>query len=72
MIKEEYKYSEKDIDEIKTLSKLTDAHLAQALNYPEVMNPETRLLTNFDSTSLEIKRLINNKYKPAVKSGQSA
>ena len=61
----------KVIVEIKAVSELTDAYLAQALNYLEVMNLEIGLLINFGSTSLEIKRLINNKYKPPFKSGQS-
>jgi GxxExxY protein len=49
--------------EIKATSELTDAHLAQALNYLEVLNLEIGLLINFGSKSLEIKRLINNKAK---------
>jgi len=61
----------KVIVEIKAVSELTDAHLAQALNYLEVMNLEIGLLINFGSTSLEIKRLIHNKYKPPFKSRQS-
>jgi GxxExxY protein len=62
----------KVILEIKALSELTDAHLAQALNYLEVMNLEIGLLLNFGAKSLEIKRLINNKYRPSFKSNQSA
>ena len=42
-------------------AELTDAHLAQALNYLEGMNLEIGLLLNFGSKSLEIKRIINNK-----------
>jgi GxxExxY protein len=49
--------------EIKAISELTDAHLAQALNYLEVLNLEIGLLINFGSKSLEVKRLINNKAK---------
>ncbi len=45
--------------------------LAQAWNYLEAMNLEIGLLLNFGSKSLEIKRLINNKYKPSFKSSQS-
>jgi GxxExxY protein len=59
------------IVEIKAQSELTDIHLAQALTYLEVMNLEIGLLINFGSKSLEIKRLINNKYKPSFKSNQS-
>ena len=47
--------------EIKAMAELTDAHLAQALNYLEGMNLEIGLLLNFGSKSLEIKRIINNK-----------
>ena len=53
----------KVIIEIKALSELTDAHFAQALNYLEVMNLEIGLLINFGSKSLQVKRLINSKYK---------
>ncbi len=49
--------------EIKAVSELTDAHLAQALNYMEAMNLEIGLLLNFGAKSLEIRRIINNKVK---------
>jgi GxxExxY protein len=62
----------KIIAEIKVLSELTGSHLAQALNYLEVMNLEIGLLLNFGSKSLEIKRLINSKYGSSFKSNQSA
>jgi GxxExxY protein len=55
----------KVIVEIKAFSELTDTHLAQALNYLEAMNLEVGLLINFGSGSLEVKRLINNKFKPS-------
>lgn len=61
----------KIVVEIKALSELTDAHLAQALNYLETMELEIGLLLNFGSKSLEIKRLINNKHRPSVKSNES-
>jgi GxxExxY protein len=61
----------KVIIEIKAISELTDAHLAQALNYLGVLNLEVGLLINFGSKSLEVKRLINSKYK-SVQSNQSA
>ena len=57
--------------EIKALAELTDSHLAQALNYLEVLNLEIGLLINFGSKSLEVKRLINNKYKQSFQSNQS-
>ena len=50
--------------EIKTLIKLEDVHLAQALNYLEAFNLEVGLLINFGARSLEVKRLYNKKYKP--------
>ena len=58
----------KVIIEIKAVSELTDAHLAQALNYLEVLNLEIGLLINFGSKSLEVKRIINNKYKQSFQS----
>lgn len=51
----------KVVVEIKAVSTLTDVHLAQALNYLEVLNLEIGLLINFGAKSLEFKRLINNK-----------
>ena len=58
----------KVIVEIKALSELTGTHLAQALNYLETMNLEIGLLINFGAKSLEVKRIINNKYKESFKS----
>lgn len=52
----------KIIVEIKTVSKLEDTHLAQALNYLECMNLSVGLLINFGCQSLEFKRLHNNKF----------
>lgn len=49
--------------ELKAVSSLEDVHLAQALNYLEAFNLEIGLLLNFGSPSLQIKRLINKKYK---------
>ena len=48
--------------ELKALTELEDVHLAQAINYLEAYNLEIGLLVNFGATSLEYKRLINNKY----------
>lgn len=60
-----YKYAEVTekiiVVEIKAVSVLTDAHLAQALNYLKVLNLQIGLLINFGAKSLEFKRLINNK-----------
>ena len=61
----------KVVVEIKAQSELTDTHLAQALNYLEALNLEIGLLINFGSKSLEVRRLINNKYKPSLKSDKS-
>jgi GxxExxY protein len=48
--------------ELKAISQLDDAHLAQALNYLEAYKLETGLLINFGAKSLEFKR-ITNEYK---------
>ena len=61
----------KVVVEIKAQSELMDTHLAQALNYLEALNLEIGLLINFGSKSLEVRRLINNKYKPSLKSDKS-
>jgi GxxExxY protein len=45
--------------ELKAVSDLTDAHLAQALNYLEANHLEIGLLINFGAKSLQFKRLIN-------------
>jgi len=49
--------------ELKAIIRLEDVHLAQAINYLEAYNIEVGLLINFGSKSLEVKRLINAKYK---------
>ena len=49
--------------EIKAISALTDADLAQAINYLEAQDLEIGLLINFGAKSLEFKRVINNKFK---------
>ena len=46
--------------EIKAVSELTDANLAQSKNYFEAGGIEIGLLINFGSPSLQFKRLINN------------
>ena len=49
--------------ELKAVAGLESAHLAQALNYLEAYNLEVGLLINFGSKSLEVKRLLNKKFK---------
>ena len=49
--------------ELKAIITLEDVHFAQAINYLEAYNLEVGLLINFGSKSLQIKRLINTKYK---------
>ncbi len=49
--------------ELKALINLENVHLAQAKNYLEAYNIEVGLLLNFGSTSLQFKRLGNQKYK---------
>ena len=52
--------------EIKSVTKLEDVHLAQAINYLEAYDLEIGLLINFGAKSLEFKRIINSKYKQSV------
>ena len=52
--------------ELKAIIKLEDVHLAQAINYLEAYHIEVGLLINFGSKSLEIKRLINTKFKKSL------
>jgi GxxExxY protein len=47
--------------EIKALSEITNAHIAQALNYLETHQLEIGLLINFGGKSLQFKRLINER-----------
>jgi len=49
--------------ELKAVTALEDVHLAQAINYLEAYNLEVGLLINFGSKSLQIKRLINSKFR---------
>lgn len=48
--------------EIKAIVQLENVHLAQAKNYLEAYNMEAGLLINFGSTSLQFKRLGNQKF----------
>ena len=43
--------------ELKSVIKLEDVHLAQALNYVEAYKKDTGLLINFGAKSLEYKRI---------------
>ncbi|MEI7525911.1 MAG: GxxExxY protein [Mariniphaga sp.] len=52
--------------ELKAIIKLEDVHLAQAINYLEAYNIEVGLLINLGSKSLEVKRLINTKFKKSL------
>jgi len=47
--------------ELKSVVKLENVHLAQAINYLEAYNLEIGLLINFGAKSLEFKRIINSK-----------
>jgi len=47
--------------ELKAVSELTDAHLAQAKNYLEAYELNSGLLINFGAPSLEFKRLYRKK-----------
>lgn len=48
--------------EIKAIKELEDVHLVQAMNYLEAYNLEIGLLINFGNTSLQFKRVHNNKF----------
>ena len=47
--------------EIKAATELSDLNIAQAKNYLEAGGVEIGLLINFGSSSLEFKRMINNR-----------
>lgn len=49
------------IVEIKAVSKMNDAHLAQTIHYLTATNNEIGLLINFGATSLEHRRVANTK-----------
>ncbi len=49
--------------ELKAIIGLENVHLAQAKNYLEAYNIEVGLLINFGATSLQFKRLGNQKFK---------
>jgi GxxExxY protein len=47
--------------EIKAIEQLEEVHKAQAINYCEAYNIANGLLINFGGTSLEFKRVYNNR-----------
>ncbi|MGV3656843.1 MAG: GxxExxY protein [Chitinophagaceae bacterium] len=47
--------------EIKAMTEITDAHVAQILNYLETHHFEIGLLINFGAKSLQFKRLIHQR-----------
>jgi len=49
--------------EIKAIKESDNSHLAQGKNYLEAYDLEIGLLLNFGSTSLQYKRLFNDKVK---------
>jgi len=48
--------------EIKAATELSDINIAQAKNYLEAGGIEIGLLINFGATSLQFKRMINNRF----------
>lgn len=52
--------------ELKSITKLDDVHMAQAMNYLEAYDLEIGLLINFGSKSPEFHRFTNKKYNPAL------
>lgn len=57
---------DKIVVELKAVSDLEDVHLTQALNYLEAFNLKIGLLINFGSTTLQFKRIHNNKFKADI------
>ena len=53
--------------ELKAVSVLDDAHLAQAINYCEAYKLPIGLLINFGSKSLDYKRVYNTKHPDNAK-----
>ncbi|MEO5683790.1 MAG: GxxExxY protein [Chitinophagaceae bacterium] len=51
---------------LKALINFENVHLAKAKNYLEASNIEVGLLINFGSTSLQFKRLGNQKFKGSL------
>jgi GxxExxY protein len=51
--------------ELKAVTTLEDVHLAQAINYLEAYGAEVGLLINFGARSLQYRRVVNSKKKPA-------
>ena len=62
----DFMVEEKIVDELKCLRELTNADLAQALNYLESHHQEIALLINFGAKSLQSKRIINTKTIPKL------
>jgi GxxExxY protein len=52
--------------ELKSVIKLEDVHLSQAMNYLEAYKMKIGLLINFGSESLQFKRVHNNKIKVII------
>jgi GxxExxY protein len=55
---------EKIMVELKALFNLEDVHLAQAKNYVVAYDLPVGLLINFGSSSLQYKKVVNQKYNP--------
>jgi GxxExxY protein len=66
LVQVDFLVDEKICVEIKALTQLENAHLAQAINYLEAFNLEVGLLINFGNTRLEFHRLQNKKYKSSA------
>ena len=52
--------------ELKSITKLEDVHIVQAINYLEAYNLEIGLLINFGSKRVEFHRFTNKKYNPTI------
>lgn len=49
---------DKIVLEVKSCSRISDSHLAQAINYLKVSKNKLAIIVNFNSDSLEYKRII--------------
>jgi GxxExxY protein len=50
--------------ELKAIGEFEKIHFNQIINYLKVFNLEVGLLINFGTSSLQVKRFVNNDYRP--------
>ncbi len=61
----DFTVEDKVIVELKAVISLENAHLAQAKNYVVAYNFPIGLLINFGATSLQYKKVFNNRFNPS-------